>query len=159
FSTLGPRRHGRRRWRERLFYDAQHLFAAPFLHGDEPPELEPGELDEAGAANRPKAEVGEEVRREDRLGHLEALVLRRALAVPIRERLERLCASVACVADRREEERLHHPGARLLDEVSARDEYRVIRGWSRGQLRRAWEELGGSVLHRPEHASVGVVVD
>ena len=58
--------------------------------------------------------------------HLEALVRRLALAVAVRERLERRRAPLARLADRREEERLHHPRRRRLDEVRAGDEQRVV---------------------------------
>src|SRR5262249_49136618 len=78
-----PGRLGRRR--EGLLHDAEDLLAPPLCHRDEAAELEPRQLDETGAANRPETEVGEKVRREDRLVHLEALVLRLPFAVPIRE--------------------------------------------------------------------------
>ena len=51
---------------------------------------------------------------------------RLALGVAVRERLEPARAAVARLADRREEERLQHPGARRRDEVRARDEDRVV---------------------------------
>ena len=88
-----------------------------------------------------------------------ALVARLALRVAVRERLERTRAAVARLADRREEERLQHPRARRVDEVRARDEDRVVGRRAAGQLVRAREGLRRAVLHRAEHAAVGVVVD
>src|SRR5690348_1381666 len=93
---LGPLRH-RRRGKGFLHY-SQDLRAPPFHDGHEPAELESHQLDEARGAHGAKAEVGEEVRREDRLVDLEALVLRFALRIPVREGLERLRPLVPSVA-------------------------------------------------------------
>src|SRR5262249_61140652 len=111
----GPLRD--RGWSECLLDDTQYLRASSLGNGHQPAELEARELHEPGTADRAKAEVAEEVGREDRLVHLESLVLGLALGLAVRERLERLRAPVACVADRGEEERLHDPRARALYQV------------------------------------------
>src|ERR1700730_18186795 len=118
-SLLRPRRNRRRRRSERLLDHADHLFPLSLDDRKQPTELESRQLDVAGAPQRLEAEVRQEVRRKDCLVHLEALVLRFPLAVAVRKRLERLRTAIACVADRREEERLHHPRARGLDEIRA----------------------------------------
>src|SRR4051794_20680969 len=66
--------------------DAEDLLPRPFDHGDEAAELESRELHAALAADGDEAEVGEEVAREDRLVHLEALEGRAAVTVVVRER-------------------------------------------------------------------------
>src|ERR671937_2647639 len=113
--TLG-RRHGRRCGRERFLHDAQDLLALTFGYRLQAAELQSRELDAACAANGVEAEVGEEVRREDRLVDLETLVLRLALGITVRERLQCLRLLVARIADRGEEQRLHDPRRRHIDE-------------------------------------------
>src|SRR2546423_14856524 len=95
--------------RERFLHDAQDLLARPFDGGHEAAELQARELDAAARPDGPETEVAEEIAREDRLVHVEALERRDLLGIAIRERLERACPLVARVADRCEEERLHHP--------------------------------------------------
>src|SRR5438034_4880490 len=92
-----------RRRSKRSLHDPQHLLALPFDHRHQTAELEPGQLDVARSAQRPEAEIRQEVRGKDRLVHLEALVLRLPLAVPISERLEGLRAPISRIADRRKE--------------------------------------------------------
>ena len=91
--------------------------------------------------------------------HEEALVADSPSRVAIGEGLERGRALVARVADRGEEERLHHPRARAVDEVRAGDEHGVVGRRAGRQLGRAREEPRRPVLHRAEHAAVVVVVD
>ena len=69
----------------------------------------------------------EEVGREDRPVDEEPLVHGLPLGVAVGERLERLRAAVLRVADRRQEERLHHPRRRRVDDVRAGDEHRLRR--------------------------------
>src|SRR6266545_8047843 len=76
--------------RERLLHDAQHLLAAPLYDRHQSAELESRELDVTGTAQGLEAELREEVRREDRLVHLEALVLRLTFRIAVRKRLQRL---------------------------------------------------------------------
>src|SRR5205807_5430956 len=102
------------------------LLALSFDDRHQAAELEPRELDVARTAQRSEAEVSQEVRREDRLVHLEPLVLRLALAVAIGERLERLRTAVPRIADRCKKQRLHHPGTRGLDQIGARDEHSIL---------------------------------
>src|SRR5207244_6939904 len=115
---LGWLRYGR--GRERLLHDAQHLLARALDDRLEASELESSELDSALHAHGQEAEVGEEAAREDRLVDVEALVVRLALRIPVREGLERLRALVLRVADRSQEERLHHPRARGIDQIRTR---------------------------------------
>ena len=96
--------------------------------------------------------------RKDGLVHAEALVGRLAFRVPVRERLQRTRPTVAGLPDGGEEERLQHPRARRVDEIRARDEDRVVGRGAAGQLVRARKRRRGAVLHRSEHAIVGVVV-
>ena len=144
---------------EGVLDDAEHLRPAAFDDRLQAAQFEPGQADAACGPDDLEAEVGEEVLREDRLVNAEALVARLALGVAIRERLQGARAAVARLADRREEERLEHPRARLGHEIGARHEHRVVRRGPTGQLLGAREELGGPVLHRAEHIPVGVVVD
>src|SRR3954465_648113 len=118
-GSLEPRRNRRRSRRKGVLDHTKHLLAPPLGHRHQSTKLQPRQLDEAGRTNRPEPEVGQKVSREDRLVHLEALVLRLAFAVPISKRFERLRATVPRVADRSEEEGLHHPRARLLHQVRA----------------------------------------
>src|SRR5919106_4319005 len=111
-------RHRRRR--ERLLDVAEHLRTLPFRDRLESAELEPAELGAALRPNGKEAEVREEVPGEDCAVHEEALVVRLALGIAVSERLERPRALVPRLADRRQEERLHHPRARRVDEVRAR---------------------------------------
>src|SRR5580765_5954756 len=154
----GARWHRGRGRGERFLHDAQHLLARAFGDRKQTAELEARKLHVSGTSQGLKAEVREKVRGKDRLVHLEALVLRLAFPVAVREGLQSLRATVAGIPDRCEEERLHHPRARRLDEVRARHEHRVGRGRAGRQLGGAREELRRAVLHRPEHIPVGVVV-
>ena len=79
--------------------------------------------------------------------------------IAVGERLERPGAPLARVADRGEEERLHHPRPRRIGEVGARDEDGVVARRAGGQLARAREEIRRPVLHRAEQPAVVVVVD
>src|SRR6266508_123173 len=101
---LQPGGNRLRRGRERLLDHAQDLLALAFDHRLQAAELEPCELDASGATQRLEPEIRQEVGRKDRLVDLEALVLRVALPVAKRERLECLRTSVPRIADRREEE-------------------------------------------------------
>src|SRR5438270_2419023 len=113
---LTPLEALRRRGRyERVADDAEDLLARSFDHGDEAAELQSRELDAALPPDGHEPEVGEEVAREDRLVHLEALEGRAGVAVVVCERLERPSTLLARVADRRQEERLHHPRLRRID--------------------------------------------
>src|SRR5439155_19138548 len=131
----------------------------PLLDGLQPAELEARQADPAGRAHDLEAEVGEEVLGKYRPVDSEALVARLALRVAVRERFETAGASIARLADRREEERLQHPRARRLGEVRARDEDGTVRRRPARQLGCARERLRRAVLHRTEHATVPVVVD
>ena len=97
-------------------------------------ELQARELDTAGGAHRDEAEVGEEVAREDGSVDEEALGRRRALAIPVGERLERPGALVSRLADRSEEEGLLDPRLRVGDEIRAGDEDGIIGGRPGGQV-------------------------
>ncbi len=155
---LGPRhRHGFR-GREHLAQSGQHGRATAFQDGLQAAELEPHELDAAGAAQRAEAEIGEEVVREHRAVDEEALVHRLAVAIRVRERLQRRRAAIARVPDRREEQRLHHPRRRGIGEIRARDEHRVTRRRPRRQLGGPRKERRRPVLHRPEKMAVAVDV-
>src|SRR5262245_28693480 len=156
-ATSRPLRHRRRL--KRILDDAEDLLAPAFYNRLQPAELEASELNAAGHPDRPEAEVGEEIAREDRLVDEEALIRRLRLGIDVRERLERAGALVLRLADRRQEERLEHPRGRALDEIRARDEHGVVRGRAGRKLLRAREELGRAVLHRAEQAAVVVVVD
>src|ERR671914_2334635 len=128
-------------------------------HGLEAAELEAHELHESRRADGAKAEVGQEVPWEDGLVHLEALVDGLALGIAVAEGLECRRALVARLADRREEERLHHPRAGTVHEVGARDQHGVRRRGAGRQLRSPREQRRGAVLDRAERPSVAVVVD
>ena len=149
----------RRGGHERLLHACEHFLARSLLHRLQAAELEARQLDAAFRAHRQEAEVGEEARREDRAVHVEALEVRLALGVAIRERLERAGAALAHVADRGEEERLHHPRTGRVGEVGARDEDGIVARRPRRQLAGARKELRRPVLHRAEQAPVVVVVD
>src|SRR6266850_414040 len=140
-TTRGAARD-RLRDAEGFLDDAEHLLARAFGDGLEAAEVEAGEADAAGRTYDLEAEVGEEVLREHRLVHMEALVRGLALGIAVRERLQRASTAVACFADRGEEERLQHPRARLVDEVRARHEHRVVGRRARRQLVRARERGG-----------------
>ena len=73
--------------------------------------------------------------------------------------LDRAGALVPGVADRRQEERLHHPRRRSLDEVGAGDEQLVVGRRAGRELPRPREVLRRPVLHRPEETAVVVVVE
>src|SRR5438105_15617461 len=79
------RRHRLRR--EDLPQNAHDLRARALEDGHEAAQLEARELDQALRAHDLKAEVGEEVVREDRAVEDEPLVEGRALAVAVAERL------------------------------------------------------------------------
>src|SRR5581483_2304299 len=158
-TSCAVRRNRRGCRQECLAHDAQHALARPLHHRHETSELESRELDPPRRAHGREAEVGEKVAREDRLVHLEALVRVVTGAVAIRERLQGARALVAGVADRGQEERLHHPRARRRDEVGARDEHGVLARRARGQLGGPREEVARAVLHRAEQAAVVVVID
>ena len=91
----------------------------PFLDRHEAAELEPAELDAALRADGDEAELVEEVAREDRPVDEEALLDRLALRVSVRERLDRLRAAVARLADRSQQQRLLDPLRPVPDEVRA----------------------------------------
>ena len=114
--------------------DPRNPLANGLRRRDEAAELEAGESDAARRAHEAEAEVAEEVGGEDRLVDVEALVRRLALGVAVGERLDRLRAALARLADRGEEERLQHPGTRLVTEVGAGDEHRVVRRRAAGKL-------------------------
>src|SRR5262249_36039758 len=149
----------RRGGQEGLANAGEHLLPLPFLDRLKAAQLETRQLDAPLRADRQEAEVGEEAGRKDRLVHMETLERRLALRVAVGERLERTCASLARVADRGEEERLHHPRSGRIREIGARDEYGVVARRPGGQLARTREELRRPVLHRAEQPSVVVVVD
>src|SRR5581483_4180989 len=149
----------RRRRQERLAHDAEHPLALAFGNGHKAAEVEARELDAAGRADDREAEVRQEVAREDRLVHLEPLVRRVARVVAVRERLERTGAPVASLADRGEEERLHHPRLRRVDEICARDEDGVFARRAGGKFSGPGKEAARAVLHRAEQPAVVVVVD
>src|SRR5262249_31586756 len=92
--------------------DLQHLLARSLLDRLQAAELEARQLAAPVRSQRNEAEVGEEVRREDRAVRVEPPEARLPLRVAVRERLERSGAALADVADRREEEGLHDPGTR-----------------------------------------------
>src|SRR5829696_2368629 len=150
------RRNGRRH--ERLLDDAEHLLAPPLDHRLETAQVETRECDAADGAHRREPEIGEEVRGEHSPVDAEPLVRQLTLAVAVRERLDRRGTAVLRLADRGQEERLEDPRRRLVDDVRARDEDRVVRGRPSRQLVRKREELRRPVLHRPEDAAVAVVV-
>src|SRR3954470_15909115 len=156
-ADLEALRHGRRR--EGLADDAQHLRTPPLGDRNQATELEPDELDRPDHPHRAKPEVRQEVAREDRLVHPEALVLRLALRVAVGERLERLRALVPSLADRGQEQCLQHPRARTVEEVRTGDEDRVVGRRPRRQLVRARKQLGRPVLHRADDAPVVFVVE
>src|SRR3954454_13285560 len=135
------------------------LAARPLPQGLRAAELEPRELYPPLRAHRQEAEVGEEVRGEDRLVDVEPLEVRLAFGVAVGERLERAGSPLARVSDRGEEERLHHPRPRRIGEVGTRHEHGVVARRPRGELTSTREELGRAVLHRPEQVAVVVVVD
>ena len=97
FLPWGQGRRGRRlgtlrrgRGHERLAAPRASTFSrVPFLHRLQPAELEPRELDAPLRAHRQEAEVGEEVRREDRPVDVEALEVRLPFRIAVGERLER----------------------------------------------------------------------
>src|SRR5712691_11238195 len=86
---LRPPRRRRGLRQEGLAYEAQDLRAAALDDRLQPAELQPHELDSADGADGLEAEVREEIAREDRLVHLEALVPGLALGKAVGERLER----------------------------------------------------------------------
>ena len=132
---------------------------SPSSTGTSPPSSSRASSTRPCDAHGAEAEVGEEVRREDGAVDEEPLVLRLALAIAVGERLERLRAAVLRVADRGEEERLHHPRRADVDHVRAGDQHRVVRRRAGRQLGRPREQVGRPVLHRPEQPAVVVVVD
>ena len=105
----GGRRGNRLGQAEGILHEPQHALPPAFGHGLQTAELEPGEADPARGAHDLEAEVGQEVLGEDGAVDPEALAGRLALPVAEREGLERPGATVAGLADRREEERLQHP--------------------------------------------------
>ena len=111
YGSSGPRRRHRARAGTPPCTTRSTFCAPPSSTASEPAELEPRQPDPPGRAHDPEAEVAEEVGREHRLVHAEALVGRLTLRVAVGERLDRRGAPVACLADRREEERLQHPRA------------------------------------------------
>src|SRR5205814_376563 len=111
--------------RERLLHNAYYPRAPRLRDSLKPAELEPRQFDVPRAAQRAKAEVREEVVREDRLVHVEALALRLTLAVPVGKALERGRAARLRVGNRGQEEGLQDPWARRLGEVRACDEDRI----------------------------------
>ena len=145
--------------RERLLDDPQHARPLALGDRDEPAELEPSELDPPRGPDGAEPEVGEEVAREDGAVDEEALVGRLALRIAVGERLERLGALVARLADRGEEERLLDPRRRARDDVDARDEHRVVGRRPGGELGGAREELRVAVLDRAEQPPVVVAVE
>src|SRR4029077_18393571 len=70
----------------------------------------------------------------------------------------RACLLVARVPDRGQEERLHDPRARAVDQIRARDEHGVVRWRAGGQLPGARKQLGRPVLHRADHGPVIVAI-
>ena len=143
------RGRGRRRRLERLLDDAQHLLARALLHGLQPAEVEPRQLDPPGRAHGPEPEVGEEIAREDRSMHEKSLGRGRALPVAVRERLERADALVPGLADRGEEQRLLDPGLRVREQIRARDEHGVVRRGSGREVGRARKERAGPYCIEP----------
>ena len=131
----------------------------PSATGCRPPRSSRTSSTRPCSPHRLEAEVREEVPREDRPVHEEALVRRLSLRIPIGEGLERPRPFVASIADRRQEQRLHDPRARAFDEVRTSDEHGVLGRRARRQLPGAREELRRAVLHRPDHAAVVVAVD
>ena len=152
-------RSGRGRRLERLLHDPEHLLPLPFLDGLQAAEVQPSQLDASGRAQRPKAEVGKEVAREDGSMDEEALGRRRPLAIAIGERLERPGALVARLADRGEEEGLLDPRLRLRQQVGTRDEHGVVRRRAGRKIGGTREERRRAVLHRAEDAAVVVAID
>ena len=132
---------------------------SPSSTGTSPPSSRRASSTRPCDAHRAEPEVREEVRREDRAVDEEPLVRRLALPVAVRERLQRLRPAVLRVADRGEEERLHHPRRVRVHDVRAGDEHGIRRGRPGRQLGRAREEPGRPVLHRAEQPPVAVVVD
>jgi hypothetical protein len=110
-----------------------------FGHRLQAAELEAGERDPPFPAHRIEAEVGEEVRGEDRPVDEEALVRALSFRIAVAEGLDRLRALLLRIADGGEEEALHHPRRRQVDEVCARDEHGVRGRRARGKLERARE--------------------
>ncbi len=155
---LRARYRHRLRGREDLAQPSQHRRTAAGEHRLQPAEVQPKELHPACAAQRAEAQISEKVAREHRAVDEEALVHRLPLAIRVRERLQRGCAPVSRVADRCEEQRLHHPRGRRIGEIGAGDEHSVLRGRARRQLGRPREERRGAVLHRPEQMAVAVHV-
>src|SRR6266511_593701 len=157
-GRLRTRRNRRRGRGKRLLHEPKNLGTPSLRDRLQTAELQSRELDEPRAAQGLETQVGEEVGRKDRLVHLKAFVLRLPLAVAVRERLERPRALVLRIPDRRQEERLHHPGARRFDEVRASNQNGVGGRRPGGQLRCPREQPRRPVLHRAEHAPVTVVV-
>ena len=120
--------------------------APPLFDRNEPAELEPREPDAPRGAHDAEAEVAEEVGREHGAVLVEPGVRRLALDVAIREGLDRGRPTVARLADRRQEERLERPRRRLVDEVGARDQHRVLGRRPGRQLPRMREERRRPVL-------------
>ena len=131
----------------------------PSTTGTRPPSSSRASSTRPCARTRDEAEVGEEVAREDRLVHLEALERRVALVVAYANASSARAPLSRALADRRQEERLHHPRLRRVDEVGARDEHRVLARRPGGQLGGTREEIRRPVLHRAEQPPVVVVVD
>src|SRR5215211_1072473 len=121
----------------------------------EPTELEPSQGDVSLPAERIEAEVGEEVRREDRPVDEEALVGARPLGVAVAERLHRLRSLVASLSDCGEEKALQHPERVRIDEIDARDQDGVVRRRTCRKLPRPREMARRPVLDEAEQA-VGV---
>jgi hypothetical protein len=72
---------------------------------------------------------------------------------------ERLCALVARLADRGEEQPLLDPLRCARDDIDAGDKHRVVGRRTCGKLGDAGEELRRAVLDRAEQASVVVAVE
>ena len=131
----------------------------PSTTGTSPPSSSRDSSTRPWARTDLEAEVGEEVAREDRAVDEEALVRGLPLGVAVGERLERLRALVARLADRGEEERLLDPRRRARDDVDARDEHGIVGRWAGRKLGGAREERRRAVLDRAEQASVVVAVE
>ena len=122
---------------------------APVLgHRLQAAELEPHQLDAAGAAQRVEAVVGEEVAREDRAVLQEALGELGLGGVHEAEGLDRGHAALVTGADAGQEEALQRPRARRVREVGAGHEDGVVGRRARRQRARARKRRRGPVLQR-----------
>src|SRR6266516_6471503 len=106
-SASGPLRHRRRL--ERLLDHSENSLAPALGDRLQPAQLEPRELDPARHPHGAKAEVGEEVSREDRAVDEEALVRGLGPGIGVRKRLEAGGALVLRLTDGGQEQRLQHP--------------------------------------------------